>query len=91
MAVTPNETERPLWSLLLDREITRRKIYHQVVDPRGILAFSSRYVTECVEYLANEAVEEYKLVLSPRRQQLEREFYFIVKRSEQWQNSTARF
>lgn len=89
--MTENSTGERRWSLLLDREITRRKIYHQVVDPRGVLAFSSRYVTECIEYLANEGIEEYTLALSPRRQQLERDVRLTVKRTEQWQNSTARF
>lgn len=81
MGVGPHDLEGPHWTLLLDREITRRKIYHQVVNPRGLLMYSSRTVSACIDYLEAEGVSAYEVRLSPHRNDPGGTIWVDVKRT----------
>lgn len=59
--------ERPAWALYLDQWITRRKIYHIVQNPAGETVYKSRYVGECMAFLAAEGVSRYLVHPDPQR------------------------
>lgn len=50
------------WQVWLDLSVTRRKIHHTVVDPSGHPIYNSRFLSECLAYLAQNDVREYVLV-----------------------------
>ena len=73
-------TEGPPWTLLLDREITRRKTYHQVLNDKGILVFSSRSVSQCIEFLAYSGQWRYRVQVSAVETDLRLEFWGRIER-----------
>lgn len=50
------------WQVWLDLSVTRRKIHHTVVDPSGHPIYNSRFLSECLAYLAQNDVRAYVLV-----------------------------
>ena len=50
------------WQVWLDLIVTRRKVAHTVIDPSGAPIYHSRFLSECLAYLANQGVREYLLV-----------------------------
>ena len=65
MSYTPPEGQH--WVLWLDCEVTRRKLYHIVTDSNDRTRFRSRFVSECIAFLANEGVEAYLQVVNDHR------------------------
>lgn len=55
------------WTIHLDLLVTRRKLFHVVTDPQGIVAFKAREVSACFRYLLEQEVSAYKLQLAPDR------------------------
>lgn len=49
------------WCVWPDQRITRRKLFHVVTTPQGEVAFRSRLLHECMEYLDAMEVREYEL------------------------------
>jgi len=58
------------WTLQVDLQITRRKIYHQVLTPKGAPAIQSRYVSDCIQFLAAEGIMCYRVECCPERADL---------------------
>lgn len=67
MSAPDLETEPPRWRLHLDMAITRRKLYHIVENPEGVVTFRSRFASECMAWLDLEGVDRYELVPSAHR------------------------
>lgn len=76
----------PPYVIWLDLPITRRKIYHSVLDPGGARVFSSRFLSECLAYLDAEGVTEYVLVPRGDRTLGANLPRHTVRKVDQWQN-----
>jgi len=50
------------WQVWLDLSVTRRKIHHTVIDPSGNPLYHSRFLSECLAYLAEMQIEAYWIV-----------------------------
>lgn len=49
------------WTIWPDQRVTRRKLFHIVTTPTGEVAFKSRLLHECVDYLDALEVTAYQL------------------------------
>ena len=74
------------WTIHCDRLITRRKRYHSVVNPQGLVEFKSRLLGECIEYLAAQDVLEYQLAVEPFGSRRLHTLDVKLERQPQWQN-----
>lgn len=74
------------WVIWCERPITRRKRFHSVVNPQGVVEWKSRHLGECVEYLAAQGILCYLMRVEPfdTRERLDLEVN--MKGTPQWQN-----
>tara|TARA_B100002049_G_scaffold215196_1_gene180434 strand:+ start:955 stop:1206 length:252 start_codon:yes stop_codon:yes gene_type:complete len=49
------------WTIWADQRITRRKLFHIVANPEGVVEFRSRLLHECCEYIDANEVNRYLL------------------------------
>lgn len=47
-----------MWKVMIDCHLTRRKRFHQAVDPSGLVQFTARRLGEIFEFLEAEGIRE---------------------------------
>lgn len=52
----------PVWAILVDCSLTRRKRTNAVQRPDGSIAFQSRHLWDCFEFIDAEGIEVYVLL-----------------------------
>lgn len=50
------------WSIIIDARLTRRKYYHCVITPSERVAFRSKHLGECIDWLRAEGVANVDLL-----------------------------
>lgn len=50
------------WQVWLDLLVTRRKVHHTIIDPSGNPIYHSRFLSECLGWLAENGIQAYLLV-----------------------------
>lgn len=75
-----------MWIIYCDRWITRRKRYHSVINPEGVVEWKSRLLGECIEYLAAQDILEYQLVVEPVGTSAVHTLDVHLKEAPKWQN-----
>ena len=74
------------WAIHCDWWITRRKRYHVVVNPDGIIEWKARLLGECIEYLAAQDVFVYQLHVEPVGTPVLLTLDVELKEPPKWQN-----
>lgn len=75
-----------MWVIHCDRQITRRKRFHSVVNPQGVVEYKSQLLGECLEYLAAQEISEYQLLVEPFGARAAITLEATLKEPVQWQN-----
>lgn len=62
MATSKLPSDAPGWSAHFDVELTRRKVFHAVIDPEGLLVYRSRLASDIFDWMVDNGITCYTIV-----------------------------